>query len=285
MLVRLAFPGAPDADGLAIDPLSDLRVRLLGADLPELSLALPGGPAAELFDARWEEFLRDPFAARWGGFAPPLAPVLEEHLAQRLGPGCAEAQAIRAVAAREALAALIAADDPGALRLTFASEVLDGGGRLLAHVRSADDGPSYNRRLLEAGMALPFFVWPNVGPYLGREAIVDAVPDPGQIRPPGAAVPEQGWLEDSRAAASAARAEERGVWAGLGLQPFELRILARRRPPDRWVIDLSAADDRIRHPQRYWEIPNPEDRLFVPAHYVPLFEAHGWRLIDLSVLT
>jgi hypothetical protein len=30
-------------------------------------------------------------------------------------------------------------------------------------------------------------------------------------------------------------------------------------------------------PQRYIEIPNFEDRLFVPAEYVPLFVERGWQ--------
>jgi hypothetical protein len=59
--------------------------------------------------------------------------------------------------------------------------------------------------------------------------------------------------------------------------PFELRFLARRSPPDRWVIDLSADDDRLHPPQSYIAIPNAEDRLFLPAEYVPLFVENGWR--------
>jgi hypothetical protein len=30
-------------------------------------------------------------------------------------------------------------------------------------------------------------------------------------------------------------------------------------------------------PQFYFEVANPEDRLFVPAEYVPLFVERGWR--------
>lgn len=63
----------------------------------------------------------------------------------------------------------------------------------------------------------------------------------------------------------------------LRLLPFELRLLARRQPPDRWVIDLSRGDDVLVPPQWYFEIANPEDRLFVPAEYVPLFVERGWR--------
>jgi hypothetical protein len=48
-------------------------------------------------------------------------------------------------------------------------------------------------------------------------------------------------------------------------------------PPDRWVIDLSAGDYRLLAPQLYHTIDHPEDRLHVPAEYVPLFERTGWK--------
>jgi hypothetical protein len=47
-------------------------------------------------------------------------------------------------------------------------------------------------------------------------------------------------------------------------------------PPDRWVIDLSKEED-VLLPQHYHAIPFPENRLFVPAEFVPLFLEHGWR--------
>lgn len=34
----------------------------------------------------------------------------------------------------------------------------------------------------------------------------------------------------------------------------------------------------ILHPQSYFHIPNPEDRLFIPPAFVPLFVTRGWRL-------
>jgi hypothetical protein len=58
----------------------------------------------------------------------------------------------------------------------------------------------------------------------------------------------------------------------LEVYPFELRFLARREPPNRWVIDLTRDDDRLRPPQKYYRVEFPEDRLFVPSEYVPLFE-------------
>jgi hypothetical protein len=47
--------------------------------------------------------------------------------------------------------------------------------------------------------------------------------------------------------------------------------------PTRWVIDLAGDGDRLIPPQRYHTIANPEDRLFIPAEYVPLFIDRGWR--------
>lgn len=63
----------------------------------------------------------------------------------------------------------------------------------------------------------------------------------------------------------------------LRLLPFEPRFVARRSPPERWVIDLGRNDDTLLAPQAYFRVANPEDRLFVPAEYVPLFVERGWR--------
>ncbi len=53
--------------------------------------------------------------------------------------------------------------------------------------------------------------------------------------------------------------------------------MVRRRPPDRWVVDLSKNDDILVEPQEYYTIANVEDRLFIPDEYAPLFEKTGWR--------
>ena len=57
-----------------------------------------------------------------------------------------------------------------------------------------------------------------------------------------------------------------------------MRYLGRREPPNRAVIDLNRNDDVIRRPQSYFRSPNPEDRLFIPLAFVPLFVSRGWRL-------
>ena len=64
----------------------------------------------------------------------------------------------------------------------------------------------------------------------------------------------------------------------LRFEAFEVRFLGRREVPIRAVIDLSREDTVILRPQSYFKIPNPEDRLFIPGEFVPLFAAKGWRL-------
>jgi hypothetical protein len=56
----------------------------------------------------------------------------------------------------------------------------------------------------------------------------------------------------------------------LRLQPFEL--LAGRRAPDRWVIDLTSNSGVLLKPTDYHTIDHLEDRLYVPVEYMPLFE-------------
>jgi hypothetical protein len=63
----------------------------------------------------------------------------------------------------------------------------------------------------------------------------------------------------------------------LRLHPFEVRFLARRQPPDRWVIDLGAADDRLIPPAEYDGVARAEDRLYVAPEHVPLFVERGWK--------
>jgi len=45
----------------------------------------------------------------------------------------------------------------------------------------------------------------------------------------------------------------------------------------KWPRKTRANELRSR-PQSYFKIPFPEDRLFVPPEFVPLFAARGWRL-------
>ena len=280
-----------DGDTANVEADGNLGVRLLGVDAPERALTLPevateavdrrpGEPFVALTDERWERFLSDPFAD--GSLR--LRRELREHLEPKLGPGCAANQARFADAAKQAFRAEVEGDlaESGVSRedfrffMAFASEVIDGYGRLLCYLNvdrpRPPRPPSYNERLLVAGQVLPYFIWPNVDPFRLQPSLVEAVPRPGAAPP----------LADERAGVAAARSEGLGVWGGeepLRLMPFELRFLARLSPPERWVIDVAARDDRLLAPQLYPRIERPEDRLFAGAEFVPLFESRGWRLV------
>jgi endonuclease YncB( thermonuclease family) len=287
---------AHDGDGVIVDPDGNLGLRFLGVDAPEVSFTLPGSQTfVSIANPRWTEFLANPFASEYGPFDPPLEDGLARHLLARVGPDTAPNHARLAKEAERGLENLMLADvaalgqTPETFRLfcSFATEVMDTYGRLLCYLNrdQPDAGEpeprpkSYNERLLALGLVTPYFIWPNLDPYKRQKRLVDAVPVPGSLAPEGVGAQERRSLDEARESVRDARGAGRGLFAPadpLLLYPFELRFLSRRRPPDRWVIDLGAADDLLRPPQSYHEIANPEDRLFVPAEYVPLFAAKGW---------
>jgi endonuclease YncB( thermonuclease family) len=286
-----------DGDTVIVQAVGNLGVRFLGVDAPEISFTLPNSRAfIRLADERWEEFLRDPFAPTWPPFEPSLSSALVQHLSARVGPGAAMNHHLHASAAEDALEATIL-NDLAALGqtaaefrffLVFAHEVMDGYGRLLCYLnRDQPDANvpeprprSYNERLLQMGMVSPYFIWPNINPFLAqkqRGSLLDAVPPPGTAHV--LASSDQA-LRDARQSVQHARQQGLGIYQAqnpLRLQPFEVRFLARRRPPERWVIDLSRDDDVLIRPQDYHRIPHVEDRLFIPPEYVPLFVEAGWR--------
>ncbi|MGH2394776.1 MAG: hypothetical protein ACRDGH_15030, partial [Candidatus Limnocylindria bacterium] len=244
----------------------------------------------------------DPVSTSLPPFDPPLTAGLRAHLATHTGPGTAANHAHLARDTTLALRDAIRQDTtelgqaPSEFRffLAFAGEVMDRYGRLLAYLNrhEPDPGPAgrpdtYNERLLAAGWVTPYFIWPNVNPFRRATSISAAVPKPGTAH---ANAQHESTLRNARESVTAARAAGVGLYqpgSELRLLPFELRYLARshatpsgavrRSPPDRWLIDLSSDDDRLYPPQAYWRIRNPEDRLFVPAEYVPLFVERGWR--------
>jgi hypothetical protein len=210
-----------------------------------------------------------------------------------VGSGTAANHARLGTAATTALRDLVRAD-VAALGQTeptfrffcaFAHEVMDGFGRLLCflnrHQPSATDPEprprSYNERMLAAGWVTPYFIWPDIDPFRRQGSLLDAVPAPGTAN----TIAEQpGALQVARLFVRDARDQHLGLFEQadpLRLLPFELRSLARRSPPERWVIDLGRNDDTLLAPQAYFQVANPEDRLFIPAEYVPLFVERGWR--------
>jgi len=287
-----------DGDTVTVEATGNLGVRFLGVDAPEVSTPLPGTSGGRprfvsLADPRWAAVLADPLGA---GVAPPMDPPLEAGLAAHVqslaGPRTAANHAALAKCAEKELEKLVTADMAalGQTRedfrffLAFAGEVMDRYGRLLGylhadqpHTPAAQRFGSYNERLLAAGWVSPYFIWPNTSPFREAGSVTAAVPPPG-----GAAqlAEQDASLSAARAAVARARRDQVGIYRAadpLRLLPFELRFLARRQPPDRWLVDLSRDEEVLVPPQAYPSIARPEDRLFVPAEYVPLWEQHGWR--------
>jgi hypothetical protein len=208
------------------------------------------------------------------------------------GPTVADNHALLAKAAEDELEKLATADmaalgktkEDFRFFLAFAGEVMDRYGRLLGFLHpDQPDTPagqrfgSYNERLLAAGWVSPYFIWPNINPFRGAGSVVAAVPRPGSAAELAAS---DASLRAARVAVAAARRDEVGIYQtgdALRVLPFELRFLARRQPPDRWLVDLSGDAEVLLPPQAYPDVALPEDRLFVPAEYVPLWEQHGWK--------
>lgn len=131
-------------------------------------------------------------------------------------------------------------------------------------------------RLLQLGWVSPYFIWPNINPFRRAGSVEAAVP---ASHTAADIVERESALRNARRSTQQARHDGRGMYGRdpLGLLPFELRYVSQRQPPDRWVVDLGHDDDQMLPSQAYFEIPKPEDRLFVPPEYVPLWERHGWR--------
>lgn len=287
-------------------------VRFLGIDTPEISLEFPYPKAKKdpkekrplfppLTDPIWEDFLGAPFDDKWGPIK--LDPALQAHLASRIkrAPGAAINQFRWATKARDFLLNEVQTDmeelkqTEATFRffLLFANEITDRYGRFLSYIRP--DQPelkklraglktnaekakhpyktTYNQRLVDGGWARPYFIWPNLDPFRVKPLAQAAMP-PGALQRL-----TRDELKDTRDAVRTARAKGTGCYApkdGLKLEPFELRFLARRQPPSRWVIDLSKDDNKLIPPHEYYTVPNLEDRLFVDEDYLPLFTTRGW---------
>lgn len=281
----------PDGDtsGLQLDGTGS--VRFLGIDSPEKSFEQPLGGAQNLDSGEWEQYLTNPFA---NGFPTQLLePQLSAHLQGRFRSGAAANHHKHAVAAGESLKQLIQGDltalgqTSAQFRyfLSFSYEVFDRFGRFLAFLNRNQPNPtvpgprppSYNERQLASGRALPYFIWPNINPFREADSLASAVPRPGTAN----TIAETGDLKRARDLVKNARSAGIGVFETpdpLRFEAFEVRYLGRQEVPTRAVIDISKNDDVLLRPQSYFKIPHAEDRLFVPAEFVPLFAAKGWRL-------
>ncbi len=281
----------PDGDTVGLHLEGSGSIRFLGIDTPEKSIDLPGTGGSNLNSAQWEAYLTDPFLPQFGPL--DMDADLESHLRARIGPGAGINHRLHGDNAEQALIALVQSDiaalgqTPAAFQffIAFSFEVFDTYGRFLAFINrnqasATTPSPrplSYNERMLESGSALPYFIWPNIDPFRSLP-LLSSVIEPGTANKVADATPA---LKRARDFVKQARANGTGVFNPanpLRFEAFEIRYLGRREAPNRAVIDLSKNDDVILRPQNYFSIPNPEDRLFLPPAFVPLFASRGWKL-------
>ena len=298
--IRRAANGQPqtlndsihDGDTIGSHLQGSAPVRFLGIDSPEVSIDLVvvrGGN--DLDSPQWEEYLTDPFTPQYGQF--DLDDDLVDHLRARIGSGAGINHRFHANNARMELISLVQADmdalgqdrNTFSYFVAFSFEVFDSNGRFLAFINRNQPDPDnpgprplpYNERMLQQGAALPYFIWPNIDPFRDT-SLLDAVIAPGTANQIAEATPA---LRRAREFVRQARLDRKGVFNQqnpLRFEAFEIRYLGRRESPNRAVIDLSRNDDILLRPQSYYRIPNPEDRLFIPPAFIPLFVSRGWRL-------
>lgn len=273
-----------DGDTINVDLTGSGALRFLGVDTAEIKIG-----NSPLNSERWVARLSEP------GLLDqiPLDPGLRDRLRARFGPDTALNHHRHALAAQAHLRKLVA-DDMAEQGLTaeefrlfaeFSYEVFDGYARFLVFANRAQKTGqrplSYNERMLRDGFTEPYFIWPNIAPYRDFKTVADAVPFPGQAQAQ-AKTGKLGFarklVQDARAAAQASKTGVFNPDDPLVMSAFEVRFLDRKAPPNRAVIDLSVKSDVLLHPQSYWKVANPEDRLYVPAEFIPAFAALGWKL-------
>jgi len=282
-----------DGDTVNTRLIGNLGTRFLGVDAAEISFTLPGKSSfTAISDPRWEVFLSDPFNAIYGEFNAPMSAGLRTYLETCVGPGTAANHSLHASAAQAVLETEVLNDlalmgetnETFQFFLAFSHEVMDRYGRMLCFLnrnQPDENTPAprplyYNERLLVAGVVTPYFIWPSISPFRKYANILEAV-----IQPFTANQLHDARLNSARAGYQAARQAQIGVYAAdhpLRLYPFELRFLAQRRLPNRYLIDLGKSDDHLVPPEEYYTIAKPEDRLYIPEEYIWLFKEYGWKI-------
>jgi hypothetical protein len=285
-----------DGDTLNVMPKGNIGVRLLGIDTPEVSFTFPGPKFrfVDLDKPEWNDFLTTPFDSKWGEYRGKVPDPLRTWIQAKVVGQPGSIHSDHADKATEALQAMITKDmeimgqtaAEFGYFMGFGFEVMDGYGRFLCTINRDQPSrteptprpPTYNMRMLERGLAFPYFIWPNMNPWERPDSIAKAVIPPGKAKELASTDRE---LQMARNAVQKARANHLGVFDAMNpllLEPFELRFLSRRSLPDRYLIDLTSDSDKMIHPHNYFHIPNPEDRLWISSIYVPFFEKHGWKV-------
>jgi endonuclease YncB( thermonuclease family) len=285
-----------DGDTVGLRTPLNFSSRFLGVDTPEISFTIRTKDTfVGLGNPKWKDFFT---SGAWKNM--PLAPALKAQLSSRIGNGSkvAENHDKLAKLAEKALEQMIKDDLAASGRsekdflffLAFSYEFLDQYARMLCYLHAdranytppaAPDKLSYNERMLSKGWAVPYFIFPNLQPFMSGQPF-----DAAKLTPVGfwKTVNQANKLKAARKAVADARTAGRGVFDPndrLILLPYELRFIARlnSKGPDRSVIDLgNSGGNTILKPETYFTIANLEDRLFIPREFVPLFLQNGWQM-------
>ena len=246
-----------DGDTLNTRLIHNLGVRFLGIDTPEISFQLPGTSSfVNLSDKRWNDFFK---SGKWKENLA-VGQDLYHYFSNIIGNGKNVANNHSEIAkqAETSLVKIIAVDFKRSKRsiksftffMSFANDFLDVYGRLLCYLNSSTDNfksqkdidevkkLSYNEKQLETGWAAPYFIWPNIQPFLSVRAFSKENVLPKNF---WTIIKKAGRLHQARKFVADARIANKGIFSGsnpLKLMPFELRIISRKKSPDRYVIDL-----------------------------------------------
>src|SRR5215203_1550278 len=297
--------GIHDGDTVSVVVDGSSSIRFLGVDTPEVSFGYPkldndpdggdGGKWLSISNEKFQKYLAKPFDSQHSDsqkYKDALGSKLVSYLEDKLNANTAKNHHDLAMKAHRKLERIVEADVQERENqnmkfrffMAFAFEILDRYGRFLCYL-DRDNNPqerqgriSYSERMLETGFAAPYFIWPNLNPFMKSGSIVEAVPDINNFQE---TINKSKRLCDARNFVKKARDLKIGIFNKstlLLLSLFELRYLARRGLPDRYVLDMSVAKPKLISPVRYHEIKNIEDRLFIPEEYAPLFKEHGYEV-------
>lgn len=295
-----------DGDTISVFAAGNLNIRFLGIDTPEKSFKINNrGRFLPLDDQKWVKYL-DELTESWGDMESTLGEGLAEYIKDKLNTGgVALNHYIHAKRATNKLRDIIQNDmeklglndHTMSYFLPFAYETLDGYQRLLSFVHTDKNNPfitgkiteeesaSYNERMLRSGYSLPYFIWPNINPFRKEKSITMAAYScPEDFREK---LNLDRTFTTSRQAVKDARVDKVGIFddnatldeqktGELILDAFELRYLARKEKPSRRLIDLNSDGNMIIDSANYFNVL-PEDRLFIPEHFVPLLISKGWQ--------
>jgi endonuclease YncB( thermonuclease family) len=289
-----------DGDTLSVTADGDFSIRFLGIDTPEVSLSYPelkGDPNAGKWKSiiEFTKYLSNPFDPRYDDFndyKEKLGKGLIGYLEPLLNDNTAKNHASYAEKAQRVLEKFVQADLDERKQqdrdfrffMAFSFEVMDRYGRFLCYLdrdntkEERQERPfTYNERMIQEGFAIPYLIWPNIDPFIGKESIVKAVPDINNFQQE---IEKSKRLRNAREAIRKVRESKTGLFDSAGplmLFPFELRYLARRSAPDRYVLDLSEKKPKLIESTKYYKVENIEDRLFIPEEYVQLFIERGFQ--------